>query len=734
MENLDDNTSFCGFEPLFIKEEEGETDITLMEQRKCNTTQSGFTFTETQMNPSALIKPYLQEMDDLLKSCEELTGIPLSCPFSETCTKPSMSESTHGQSKEEVTMESYREASVSPQPYLSTRYIDTHMDGGGAEDQPAQGWLQGTGTIINRCGVTTTKVTCQKDMPLTSAGKKLSETMVEYEGQLLGMLAMLENCMEEAGIDYEPQDRASDASQEYVHIRKNPHHNGGTTLVPVQPERPAKLETESMQIESWAEQHAEGDDIFKNSRKEVTVGSATKRSQHNALLGCDNMADISMERYVRPEDFKTDQGVLDQPLWLSGPSMPLDKRNYSMSCKGTKTEYMFNGETETKGDITGTEADDTEMPTEENNQLKIDTADLRSGMKELGELGSQMEKSIQEVQQLEKRRKELLAEVVELRGDKNREVTEGSNEGEDETEDQMDWQVAELMNVLRSEEEGRREERKTEIQSLREERADEERRMWKVNLERQGLQDELRKLKRRLLTMARDCAHSQAAFNNQHRAVELLKREEEKLQSLVLQLTEEGCQLKSAQQQQLLELHAQLHAMSSSQTSNTQEELTECRRHSCGDIQQYLQGGLKALEYRYEPILLALLKRKEATDGAVVKAKEQAQELKAQLRPLKEDIQKLKLQRACLEEKLKLIHIHWREDVGQYKETVYYLEESSRELKTELRIQKNKTKETEELKDSLTKQLLLYNDQQKQNSVLPVKGGGKDLHDIVFRH
>lgn len=70
---------------------------------------------------------------------------------------------------------------------------------------------------------------------------------------------------------------------------------------------------------------------------------------------------------------------------------------------------------------------------------------------------------------------------------------------------------------------------------------------------------------------------------------------------------------------------------------------------------------------RYEPILLTLLKRREATGGALVKAKEQAQELKAQLRPLKEEIETLKLQRACLEEKLKLIHIQRKEDVGQYK-------------------------------------------------------------------
>lgn len=65
--------------------------------------------------------------------------------------------------------------------------------------------------------------------------------------------------------------------------------------------------------------------------------------------------------------------------------------------------------------------------------------------------------------------------------------------------------------------------------------------------------------------------------------------------------------------------------------------------------------------------MLALLKRREATAGALVKAKEQIQELRVQLRPLREEIEKVKLQRACLEEKLKLIHMQRRENVGQYK-------------------------------------------------------------------
>nr|XP_046273910.1 trichohyalin [Scatophagus argus] len=667
MEDLDDSISSTRFEALFIKEEEVDGDRTPMEQRECNSAQSGLTI--TQLNQCVLIKPYLQEMDDLLKSCEELTGIPFSSHFSDSYNETSLNESTHYHSKDEDAMKSHGGRSMSPQAYLFTSYIDTNMDGAETENQQAQGQSQGLATIINRCEVTR-DVSHQRKMPLTSVGHKLSDTMVEYEGQLMGMLAMLESCMEEAGMDSEPQDWSTDASQEYVHISKNPHLCGGNTLVPIQQERPVKLETEPMQLESsWAGQHAWGE---------------------------------------RKSNLKTEDGVRDAQFRFSEPSMPLSGiENDPLYLESTKTGSIpIYEDTYTKEHVTGLESGDTELPAEEGQETKMDTTDLGSGMNDIAELGSQMEKCIEEVQQLERRRKELLAEVMELRGNKDREEAEGSNE--EEMEEPTDIKVAELMNLLKQEEEGRREERKREIQSLREERAEEERRMWKVNLEKQGLQEELRKLKMRLFTMARDCAHNQIALNTQHREVEVLKREEEKLQSLVLQLTEEVSQLRTAQKQQLFDLQEQLHAHSSSQTSNTQDELAQCRRHSCGDIQQYLQGGLRALEDRYEPILLALLKRREVTAGALAKAKEQAQELRTQLRPLQEEIQKLKLQKACLEEKLKLMHIQRREDVGQYKEMVYCLEESSRELKTELKIQKRKTKEIEDLRDSLTKQLMLY--------------------------
>lgn len=519
MEDLDDNISLTGFDPLFIKEEDADPDRTPMEHSECNTAQSGLTFAGTQLNQSVLMKPYLQEMDELLNSCEELTGMPFGSNFSASYNETRMIETTQHHIKEEDTMEIYTER-ISPQPYLSTSYIDTNMDGVRTEDQQEQGQPQGLGTI-NRCGVTT-DASHQREMPLTSAGNKLSETMVAYEGQLLGMLAMLENCMEEAGMDFEPQDWASDGSQEYVHISKNPQLCRGTTLVPIQQVRPKKLETKPMQLDYWDGQHAERDAVSKEARNTVTESSATNESQQAPVLSCDNIGGSSMERLEKQK--KEEQGL--NPVRFLEPSMPInDTENDLMQCEATKTEYISTNEDKfMKGDITGIEVDDTEMPAEEGQQSKMDTLDLESGMNDLGVLWSQMEECIDEVQRLEKRRKELLAEVLELRGIEDKQEAEGSKE--DETEEPIDSKVTELMNKLKKEEEGRREERKREIQSLREERAEEEKRMWKVNLERLGLQEELRKLKRRLFTMARDCAHNQVSLNTQQREVELLRREE----------------------------------------------------------------------------------------------------------------------------------------------------------------------------------------------------------------
>nr|XP_040044253.1 uncharacterized protein sync isoform X2 [Gasterosteus aculeatus aculeatus]XP_040044254.1 uncharacterized protein sync isoform X2 [Gasterosteus aculeatus aculeatus] len=661
----EDGSRSSGFESLFIEEEDAAPGSTRSER-------SGLpAYRGARRDQSPPIKPYLREMDDLLKSCEELVGVPFASRFPAAHGSTSSAESprSHGEGRG-APPDGCGETSACPRAYLSTSYMDTHADGPEAPDGSHVSLDVG-----NRCGVTPA-ASRQKEMPLTSAGNQLSDTMVAYEGQLLGMLAMLESSMEESGMDFEPQGCSPDAGQEYVHIGKN-----ARPPRPVERESPMALETtQPMQSEPWCGRRFGGDEGCRE-----TAGSAAGGGRRSRLPACEDMDGFSMKSLEW-----RDRRVLDPQFGFPAPLVSTG--NDPMSCEAAMTGYMATNEgTHTEGEVGGVEVD---------KELRMDTVAPGPGVNDLGALGCQMEECIEQVQRLERRRKELLTEVLELRGTKD-----GESDGGDEP---VDSKVVELMKAFKGEEEGKREDKKKEIQSLRAERAKEERMLWKVNLERQALHEELMRLRRRLFAAARDSAHNQAALNHQRREVELLRREEEKLQSLALQLTEEGSRQRAAQQQQVSALQAALHAGTSSPTSSTQEELAECRRQSCADLQQYLQGGLKALEDRYEPILLTLLKRREATAVALLKAKEQGRELKAQLGPLKEETQKLNLQRACLEEKLKLLHFQRREEVGQYKEAVSCLEDSSRELRTELKIQKRKTREVEELRDSLDKRLHLY--------------------------
>lgn len=276
-----------------------------------------------------------------------------------------------------------------------------------------------------------------------------------------------------------------------------------------------------MLSETWAGQHARGDEIFKGCETEGKDGSAATVGQHNPALSCDSMGGFSMEQLEKQGNLETNDGVLDAQFGFLDPTMPVDYIQHEMP----KTGYMSTNEDIcSMGDVTAIGKDDTGSSVKDGEEPNVESSDLGSYKNELGALWSRMEECIEEVQRVKKRRRELLAEVLELRGDNNTEKAERSND--EDTDEQTECKVVELMRVLTREEEGRREERKREIQGLREERAEEERRIWKVNLERQGLQDELRRLKRRLFSMARDCAQSQFSFNTQHRVVEQLKREE----------------------------------------------------------------------------------------------------------------------------------------------------------------------------------------------------------------
>uniref|UniRef100_A0AAY5EBA6 Syncoilin, intermediate filament protein n=1 Tax=Electrophorus electricus TaxID=8005 RepID=A0AAY5EBA6_ELEEL len=254
-----------------------------------------------------------------------------------------------------------------------------------------------------------------------------------------------------------------------------------------------------------------------------------------------------------------------------------------------------------------------------------------------------------------------------------------------------------------------------EVEALRAELGDAQSLLSKARLERQGLQEEMRLLKRSLFAAARDCAQSQVALLIQQKEVEQFNQAQEEMQAHIGKLTEEITHLNFEHQSQLKVLQNQKDSITQGSSKDiTRSYLSQGRRASI-DLQQYLQEGIKSLEEWYEPRLVALLKRREASADALSKSRELCQELKAQLGPLFDEEKRLALQRARLEERIRLMEKQRKENVEQYRETIDLLEESSRELKTELQIKINKIKEMETLKNGLAKQLYFY------RQVLPYK-------------
>ncbi|XP_056106064.1 syncoilin isoform X2 [Rhinichthys klamathensis goyatoka] len=307
-----------------------------------------------------------------------------------------------------------------------------------------------------------------------------------------------------------------------------------------------------------------------------------------------------------------------------------------------------------------------------------------SATMELQKLRAAFESCIEEVGQLERRRDELVQELLEL-------------------EEPM----------------------AQELQTVREALGEEQGLLSKVRLERQSLREETQMTKKRLFIAARDCTQRQVELELQQKEVEQLNQAQEELKSLAVKMTEEITKIHSDHQSHLQEMQKQQNLTQESSKRKTRSYVTQGRRASC-DLQQYLHGGIKALEEFYEPRLESLLKRREVTMDALGKAKEQCLEMRAQLGPLRQEEQALRLQRTCLEERIRLMEIQRRENVEQYRETVDILEENIRELKTQLKIQIKKSEELEMLKKSMARELFFYRQRvegphKQENSVVVEK-------------
>ncbi|XP_063211790.1 syncoilin isoform X1 [Chroicocephalus ridibundus] len=281
----------------------------------------------------------------------------------------------------------------------------------------------------------------------------------------------------------------------------------------------------------------------------------------------------------------------------------------------------------------------------------------------LEELGDYFQECIEAVEQLEKERDSLIAELSQLREPALQEIRHAHEE----------------------------------IQAAC-------RLLAKVELERDNLKDEIRQIKQKLFKVTKECVACQYQLESRRHDLSQHAAYQGELETQAGQLSGELSQLKETCEKEKEVLRQRLEAPPCRQDNLY---LQESRRLSM-EFESFVAESRRGLEEHYEPQLLRLLERREAGAKALQEMQGEIQGMKEALRPLQGEVSRLRLQNRSLEEQIVLVKQKRDEEVGQYREQVEELEDRLKELKNGVQLQQRKNQELEELRTSLHRELSIY--------------------------
>lgn len=185
----------------------------------------------------------------------------------------------------------------------------------------------------------------------------------------------------------------------------------------------------------------------------------------------------------------------------------------------------------------------------------------------------------------------------------------------------------------------------------------------KVELEKDNLRDEIRQVKQKLFRVTRECVACQYQLETRRYEVTQHVDYQKELENRVSQLSEELSQLKETCEEEKEHFRQKLKAPRHERSSR---HLQESRRLSM-EFESFVLENRQCLEEHYEPKLMRLLERREASSKALQTTQSEIHRLKETLRPLQGEVSKLLLQNRNLEEQILLIKQKRDEEVLQYK-------------------------------------------------------------------
>ncbi|XP_064029009.1 syncoilin isoform X2 [Pogoniulus pusillus] len=312
------------------------------------------------------------------------------------------------------------------------------------------------------------------------------------------------------------------------------------------------------------------------------------------------------------------------------------------------------------------DADGAEIPSDmeaEGAGSPLDAEDAEHQCLTLEELGDFFQECIEAVEQLEKERDSLIAELAQLREPALQEIRHAHEE------------IQEACRLLA-----------------------------KVELERDNLKDEIRQIKQKLFKVTKECVACQYQLESRRHDLSQHAAYRGELETQAGQLSGELSRLKETCEKEKEVLRQRLEAPPCRQDNLY---LQESRRLSM-EFESFVAESRRGLEEHYEPQLLRLLERREAGAKALQEVQGEIQGMKEALRPLQGEVSRLRLQNRSLEEQIVLIKQKRDEEVGQYREQVEELEDRLKELKNGVQLQQRKNQELEELRTSLHRELSIY--------------------------